>query len=59
MDRDVNEGRKLIEIAAGAGDRMAQRAAGFGHINGEFGSLDPVTGVMWPKKRLPVLALFW
>jgi TPR repeat protein len=26
---------------------MAQRAAGLGHINGEFGSLDPVTGVTW------------
>src|SRR5262249_5915306 len=36
VDKDVNEGRKLIEVAAVAGDRMAQRAAGFGHINGEF-----------------------
>ncbi len=50
VDKDVNGGRKLIEAAAGAGDRMAQRAAGFGHINGEFGSLDPVTGVMWLKR---------
>src|SRR5262245_38275597 len=50
VDKDVNEGRRLIEVAAVAGDRMAQRAAGFGHINGEFGSLDPVTGVTWLKR---------
>src|SRR5260221_13268210 len=50
VDKDVNGGRKLIEAAAGAGDRMAQRAAGFGHINGEVGSLDSVTGVMWLKR---------
>jgi uncharacterized protein len=50
VDKNVNEGRKLIEVAAVAGDRMAQRAAGFGHINGEFGSLDPVTGVTWLKR---------
>jgi TPR repeat protein len=50
VDKDVSKGRKLIEDAAIAGDRMAQRAAGLGHINGEFGSLDLVTGLTWLKR---------
>jgi TPR repeat protein len=50
VEKDVSEGRKLIEVAAVAGDRMAQRAAGLGRINGEFGSLDPVTGATWLKR---------
>src|SRR5262249_6662393 len=47
VDKDVNEGRKLIEVAAVAGDRMGQRGAGFGHINGGVGSLDTGSGGSW------------
>src|SRR5262249_43789387 len=38
VDKDVSEGRKLIEVAAVAGGRMAQRGGGLGHINGGVGS---------------------
>jgi len=47
VDKDLDQGKNLIETAAAAGDRMAQRAAGIG---GEFGSLDPVNGVAWIRR---------
>ena len=50
VDKDLDQGKNLIETAAEAGDRMAQRAAGIGHIGGEFGSLDPVKGVAWIRR---------
>ena len=42
--QDLGQGKKLIETAAAAGDRMAQRAVGIGYLNGDFGALDPATG---------------
>jgi len=50
VDKDLDQGKNLIETAAVAGDRMAQRAAGIGEIGGEFGSLDPVKGVAWIRR---------
>jgi TPR repeat protein len=50
VDKDLGQGKNLIETAAEAGDRMAQRAAGIGDIGGEFGSLDPVKGVAWIRR---------
>ncbi len=34
--KDVEEGRKLIASAAAQGDRLAQRIAGLGYLNGQF-----------------------
>jgi hypothetical protein len=50
VDKDVNKGKALIETAAAAGDRMAQRAAGIGYASGEFATLDPVKGAAWLKR---------
>ena len=50
VDKDLQQGKNLIETAAAAGDHMAQRAAGIGNIDGEFGSLDPTRGVAWIRR---------
>jgi hypothetical protein len=42
--RDVESGRQLIEAAAAAGERTAQRLAALGYLTGEFGRLDPLKG---------------
>jgi TPR repeat protein len=44
VDKNLDEGKRLIEGVAARGDRMAQRVAGIAHNNGEFGALDPAKG---------------
>lgn len=39
--KDVAAGRKILEAAASAGDRMAQRFIGVGNLSGDFGEVDP------------------
>ena len=41
VDKDIEAGKRLIEAAAAKGDAMAQRAAGIGYLDGEFGVLNP------------------
>jgi TPR repeat protein len=41
VDKDIEAGKRLIEAAAAKGDSMAQRAAGIGYLDGEFGVLNP------------------
>ena len=41
VDKDIEAGKRLIEAAAAKGDAMAQRAAGIGYLDGEFGLLNP------------------
>ena len=42
MTKNVAEGRRLIEAAGDAGDRLGQRLAAIGYITGEFGAFDPI-----------------
>ena len=42
VTKNVAEGRRLIETAADAGDRLGQRVAAIGYITGEFGAFDPI-----------------
>ena len=42
MTSNPDEGRRLIEAGAAAGDRQALRFAGIGYLSGDFGTLDPV-----------------
>ena len=42
VTKNVAEGRRLIETAAEAGDRLGQRVAAIGYITGEFGAFDPI-----------------
>ncbi len=41
VNKDIEAGKRLIEAAAAKGDSMAQRAAGIGYLDGEFGVLNP------------------
>jgi TPR repeat protein len=42
VTKNVAEGRRLIETAADAGDRLGRRLAAIGYITGEFGAFDPI-----------------
>jgi formylglycine-generating enzyme required for sulfatase activity/TPR repeat protein len=41
VNQDVAEGRRLIEAAASAGDRLAQRLAGMAYLTNSFGGVNP------------------
>jgi formylglycine-generating enzyme required for sulfatase activity/TPR repeat protein len=41
VNKDVAEGRRLIETAASAGDRLAQRLAGIEYLTNDFGGVNP------------------
>ena len=41
VGRDTAQGRKLIETAAAAGDRLAQRLAGIAYLTDDFGGVNP------------------
>lgn len=42
INQDTDEGRRLIEEGAAAGDPQAMRFAGIGYLSGDFGTLNPV-----------------
>jgi formylglycine-generating enzyme required for sulfatase activity/TPR repeat protein len=41
VNKDVAEGRRRIETAASAGDRLAQRLAGIAYLTNDFGGVNP------------------
>jgi TPR repeat protein len=45
LAKDEQQGRKLIEDGAAAGDTYAMRLAAVGYLNREFGTYDPVKAV--------------
>ncbi len=52
VTKDVEEGRRLIEAAAGGGDPIAQRIAGIGYLDGEFGTIDVAKGTAFLKQAV-------
>jgi TPR repeat protein len=52
VSKSVEEGRELIEAAAARGDRIAQRSAGIGYLNGEFVTIDTAKGVAFLKQAV-------
>jgi formylglycine-generating enzyme required for sulfatase activity len=41
VNKDIAEGRRLIEAAVSAGDRLAQRLAGIAYLTNDFGGVNP------------------
>ncbi len=50
VDKEIEQGRRMIEESAAKGDRTALRAAGIGYLGGEFGVLDPFKAADYLKR---------